>query len=96
MTFMVIKRIVENNKTELILFRRNKGIKQGELMSTIKVKLLEHFDTELPLPKYETEQAAGYDIRARARAGKALIIEPGKRTLVPTGLSLKYKVMRFR
>lgn len=38
----------------------------------------------LPLPAYETEQAAGLDLRAAVAEG--LSIAPGARALVPTGL----------
>jgi dUTP pyrophosphatase len=40
----------------------------------------------LDLPAYETEGAAGLDLRAAVQAEAPLLIEPGKRALVPTGL----------
>jgi dUTP pyrophosphatase len=55
----------------------------------LKIKKLEHFDTELPLPSYETEGAAGADLRACLGKGESMIISPGKRVLVPTGLSFE-------
>jgi len=60
-------------------------------MSTIKVKLkkLEHFDENLPLPSYQTNGSAGADIRACLGRGEKLIIKPGQRTLVPTGLTVE-------
>lgn len=58
-------------------------------MNTVKVKLLEHFDKKLPLPKYETEDAAGADIRACLGEGEKLVIKKGERVLVPTGLSFE-------
>jgi len=39
------------------------------------------------LPEYETKGAAGMDLKARVDA--PLTIEPGKRALVPTGLSIE-------
>jgi len=39
------------------------------------------------LPEYETRGAAGMDLKARIDA--PLILEPGKRALVPTGLSIE-------
>jgi len=39
------------------------------------------------LPEYETEGAAGMDLKARVDA--PMILEPGKRALVPTGLSIE-------
>lgn len=55
----------------------------------IKVKLLEHFDRKLELPNYETLGAAGADIRASLPNGDEFVIMPGKRELVPTGLSFE-------
>jgi len=39
------------------------------------------------LPAYETEGAAGMDLKARLE--KAIALEPGERALVPTGLSIE-------
>lgn len=41
---------------------------------------------ELPLPSYETSGAAGMDLRAAVPDDRPLLILPGKRALVPTGL----------
>jgi len=41
---------------------------------------------DLPLPAYETEHAAGMDLRAAVTA--PLILAPGHRELVPTGLRI--------
>jgi len=40
----------------------------------------------LPLPAYESEEAAGMDLRAAVPEDRPLILLPGKRLLVPTGL----------
>ena len=40
----------------------------------------------LDLPAYETAGAAGMDLRAAVPADRELIILPGRRALVPTGL----------
>lgn len=53
----------------------------------LKVKKLEHFDNDLPLPQYETAGAAGADLRASLPNKETMTIAPGKRVLVPTGLS---------
>lgn len=53
----------------------------------LKIKKLEHFDNNLPLPKYETTGAAGADLRASMPNQENMTIAPGKRVLVPTGLS---------
>ncbi|MEX0797983.1 MAG: dUTP diphosphatase, partial [Bacteriovoracaceae bacterium] len=58
-------------------------------MPTIKIKMLEHYDRELPLPQYETAQAAGADIRACVGRGEQLIVKAGERVLIPTGLAFE-------
>jgi len=55
-------------------------------MSMIKIKKCSHFDESLPLPTYETADAAGADMRASLPEKGQLIIGPGQRILVPTGL----------
>jgi dUTP pyrophosphatase len=58
----------------------------------VKVKKLDHFDNELPLPNYETDGAAGADLRASLGPGESMIIKGGERVLVPTGLSYEIPV----
>ncbi|MAX67156.1 MAG: dUTP diphosphatase [Bacteriovoracaceae bacterium] len=58
-------------------------------MSEIKIKLLDHYDQNLPLPQYETTDAAGADIRACLENRDTIIIKPGQRVLIPTGLSFE-------
>ncbi|MET3662113.1 dUTP diphosphatase [Aquamicrobium ahrensii] len=41
---------------------------------------------DLPLPAYESSGAAGMDLRAAIPADRSILILPGKRALVPTGL----------
>ena len=53
----------------------------------VAVKTLPHFEG-LPFPKYETEGAAGMDVRAAYAEGEAFELKPGERTMVPTGLSV--------
>lgn len=57
----------------------------------MKVKLLklDNFDNELELPEYKTPEAAGADIRASLGKGEKMIIKPGQRVLIPTGLSME-------
>ncbi len=50
---------------------------------TLKVKLLDHFQTEFP--QYESSLASGFDIRACME--EPMTIKSGERGLVPTGLS---------
>jgi len=60
----------------------------------IKLRWLDTADRSVALPSYETEGAAGADVRANfppeLRAGVTLA--PGERALVPTGLSLEIPV----
>ncbi|WP_300390822.1 dUTP diphosphatase [Henriciella sp.] len=53
----------------------------------VAVKTLAHFDG-LPLPAYETEGAAGMDVRAAVPETEPVTLKPGERTMVPTGLSV--------
>ena len=52
---------------------------------TIKVTRLAH-GADLPLPAYETPGAAGMDLRAAMEA--PVVLEPGARAAIPTGLAL--------
>ena len=49
----------------------------------LELKILDHFKGDLP--KYETEGASGFDIKARI--DKEIDLAPGERQLIPTGLS---------
>lgn len=55
---------------------------------TVRVKRLAHGEG-LALPAYESAAAAGLDISAAVDAVSPLIIPPGGRALVPTGLALE-------
>lgn len=44
---------------------------------------------DLALPAYETAGAAGLDLRAAVPADRPLLLLPGRRALVPTGLILE-------
>jgi dUTP pyrophosphatase len=57
-------------------------------MSELRVLVLPHGEG-LPLPAYETEGAAGMDLRAAVEDGEPIVIIPGGRALVPTGLALQ-------
>lgn len=43
----------------------------------------------LPLPAYESTGAAGMDLRAAVEEDRPLLLLPGKRALVPTGLVME-------
>lgn len=54
-------------------------------MISVQFKKLPHA-SDLPLPAYETSQAAGMDIRAALKS--PINLQPGERTLIPTGLQM--------
>ena len=58
-------------------------------MLELKIKKLPHFDSDLELPSYQTVLAAGADIRACFANKGEMVINPGERVLVPTGLSFE-------
>lgn len=51
----------------------------------VKIKRLAHFKGELPA--YQTELASGVDVRAQINA--PVVLQPGQRDLIPTGLSFE-------
>ncbi len=51
----------------------------------VNVKTLPHFEG-LSLPEYHTDGSSGFDLIAAVEA--ELVLEPGRRTLVPTGISI--------
>jgi dUTP pyrophosphatase len=53
----------------------------------IELKRLPHGEG-LPPPAYETEGAAGMDLRAALPEGEVATLQPGERRLIPTGLSI--------
>lgn len=58
-------------------------------MITVKLRREDWADPEVPLPSYETDGAAGADLRANLRPedrAAGLVLDPGARALVPTGL----------
>lgn len=54
-------------------------------MTEIRFKRLAHAG-DLPLPAYETKSSAGMDLRAALEA--PIVLKPGERTLIPTGLQM--------
>lgn len=54
-------------------------------MDEVEVEVVQSADfSDVPLPKYETENSAGMDVRAAIH--EAVVIEPGKRAVIDTGL----------
>ncbi|MCI4646164.1 MAG: dUTP diphosphatase [Hyphomonadaceae bacterium] len=54
---------------------------------TVSVRPLPHFEG-LALPAYETAGSAGLDVRAAVPEDTPLVLEPGQRAMVETGLSV--------
>jgi dUTP pyrophosphatase len=54
----------------------------------VMVRMLPH-GQDLPLPSYHSEGAAGMDLAAAIGAGAPLILAPGERRLIPTGLAIR-------
>lgn len=59
-------------------------------MSDVQLKVirLPHGD-DLELPAYESEFAAGMDLRAACASHSPIILAPGQRELIPTGMILE-------
>ncbi len=53
----------------------------------VKIKRLSNA-VELELPRYETELAAGADVRAAIAQDAPLTLKPGERYMVPTGIAI--------
>ncbi|GGH35705.1 dUTP pyrophosphatase [Cribrihabitans marinus] len=58
-------------------------------MVTIRVIREAGADPSVPLPSYESAGAAGADVRASFPDRGAIMLEPGARALVPTGLRVE-------
>lgn len=65
-----------------------KPSRKSAMPLTINVQQLPHA-SGLPLPAYQTEQAAGLDLVAAVPIGKPLVLRKGASALVPTGLVLE-------
>jgi dUTP pyrophosphatase len=58
-------------------------------MNTVEVKVIRlPHGADLPLPEYHSAQAAGLDLLAAVTVD--LIIQPGQRALVPTGIAIAF------
>ncbi|MGA0544877.1 dUTP diphosphatase [Brevundimonas sp. VNH65] len=59
------------------------------MTETVSVQLVRLPNSEgMPLPAYETIGSAGMDLRAAVPEDQPILLEPGKRTVVPTGLKI--------
>lgn len=52
----------------------------------VPIRRLPH-NLDLPLPAYETAQAAGMDLRAAVPEDEPIVLRPGARVAAPTGLA---------
>ncbi|WP_299819547.1 dUTP diphosphatase [uncultured Roseibium sp.] len=52
---------------------------------SLELKRLDH-GKDLPLPAYQSDLAAGLDLLAAV--GESMVLAPGKRALIPTGLAM--------
>ncbi|MDB5572617.1 MAG: deoxyuridine 5-triphosphate nucleotidohydrolase Dut [Hyphomicrobiales bacterium] len=60
-------------------------------MTNVMIRRLSH-GVGMDLPRYQTAGAAGMDLCAALPAGAQLVLEPGARELVPTGLAMAVPV----
>lgn len=51
----------------------------------VKIKKIENFKGDLP--QYQSIGASGFDIRAQL--AEAVVVQPGERVMIPTGLSME-------
>jgi dUTP pyrophosphatase len=60
----------------------------NDKMNGIQVRIMRlPHAADLPFPEYQTEHAAGLDLVAAIPAGVPIIIAPGRRVAIPTGLA---------
>jgi dUTP pyrophosphatase len=58
-------------------------------MSNIEIQVIRlPHGADLPLPEYQSAQAAGLDLLAAVPADAPLTIAPGERAMVPTGITI--------
>ena len=53
----------------------------------VAVQRLPH-GRDLPLPEYQTDGAAGLDLQAAIADGENVVLAPGTREMIPTGISM--------
>ena len=58
-------------------------------MVSLKLSWVEGADREVVLPSYETPGAAGADVRANFLDRGRVLLAPGERALIPTGLCME-------
>ncbi len=60
----------------------------GKVQIHVKIRRFLHAEG-LQLPGYHSEDAAGLDLVAALAAGVELVLQPGERALIPTGLAIE-------
>ncbi len=59
------------------------------MSTTIRIRIVRTgHGRDLPLPRYETDGAAGMDLRAAIPEDEPLTLAPGERALVPAGIRI--------
>lgn len=53
----------------------------------VRLQILPHGEG-LPLPAYQSAEAAGADLRAALPEGQPLLVEPGQRAVIPCGFAM--------
>lgn len=79
-----LRGLVKNLESSVQSFLRGESSARSAQLE-LKVKTLEHFKGDLP--SYESEWASGFDVRAQL--SEPLTLNPGQRSLVPTGLAFE-------
>ncbi|MGE0023094.1 MAG: dUTP diphosphatase [Hyphomicrobium sp.] len=67
---------------------RTPGRRAGKAQARVRIVVLAHAKG-LPLPAYQSDEAAGLDLVAALGAKETVVIGPGARVLIPTGLVLE-------
>ncbi|MBA2126402.1 dUTP diphosphatase [Hyphomicrobium methylovorum] len=65
--------------------RKSPSRRRAAIVNILRLKHAEG----LPLPAYQTADAAGFDLLAALPAKEPLVLDPGKRALIPTGLAFE-------
>lgn len=59
-------------------------------MEKVSVKILKRENFKGDIPRYESAHASGFDVRAQLET--SIVLKPGERALIPTGLSFEIPV----
>jgi dUTP pyrophosphatase len=68
---------------------RRSQIPKGKVVNKIELRIMRlPHGAGLPLPAYQSELAAGLDLMAAVPADAPVVIAPGERAMIPTGIAL--------